>query len=418
MSSASSPTLVSMPPSFPASPISPLSQSPAHSSSDSPTSRTFPRSPAHRSNTMPVSIMSSTPPNPGARTPRRVQWASSDHVHSPPSEPTSPHALDEMAQDPNAFETLKDALERHSSSSTHSRTASPYSAAVTRPQVPTLPSISTNYNLNMQPSTTNTPNGVSMYNQRDTYPPSTASSSVPSPSSSAPFLPHRTYAVPGEAFIDPLESAGLPLSSRQVSGDSEMPADGHAGRVERLAAREAAGVVRAHTKRWGMLRRRGHRSKSRTTADHDKEKTHKHRFRSFRAGRDTDTENESEESEFERPYPTQTRHKERPKKSWWQFHTPPSVAHHHQHSAHYDLESHPPSHSSQPKLGTGVLSALLALYGQDHDHERGESGTWSSHASEDEGDLSGPEQPWLESKVPLRFSRLSLASLQHSSPQR
>jgi hypothetical protein len=43
---------------------------------------------------MPVSIMS---PTPGARTPRRVQWAGTDHVHEP--EPVSPHALDEMAQD-------------------------------------------------------------------------------------------------------------------------------------------------------------------------------------------------------------------------------------------------------------------------------------------------------------------------------
>ena len=86
MSSASSPTLVSMPASFPATPLS----------------DTVPRPPAHRSNTMPVSIMSSTPP-PGTRTPRRVQWASSDHIHLPPSEPASPHALDEMAQDVSSF---------------------------------------------------------------------------------------------------------------------------------------------------------------------------------------------------------------------------------------------------------------------------------------------------------------------------
>lgn len=43
---------------------------------------------------MPVSIMS---PIPGARTPRRVQWASADHIHEP--EPVDPHTLDEMAQD-------------------------------------------------------------------------------------------------------------------------------------------------------------------------------------------------------------------------------------------------------------------------------------------------------------------------------
>jgi hypothetical protein len=44
---------------------------------------------------MPVSIMS---PTPGTRTPRRVQWASKDHVHEP-EEPVNPHSLDELAQD-------------------------------------------------------------------------------------------------------------------------------------------------------------------------------------------------------------------------------------------------------------------------------------------------------------------------------
>lgn len=178
-----------------------------------------------------------------------------------------------------------------------------------------------------------------------------------------------------------------------------MLADEHAGRVEHLATREAAGVVRAHTKRWGIIRRRHHRSKSRAPADQDKEKTHTHSLRSSRAARDTDTEYQSEESEFEHPYlvQNQSKHMNKPKKSWWQFHTPPSVAHSPQ--AHYDLESSPNSHTNHPKLGTGVLSALLALYGQEHGHEHeGESGTWSLRTSEDEGDLSGPDQPWLESK--------------------
>ncbi|KAJ8591273.1 hypothetical protein M405DRAFT_840658 [Rhizopogon salebrosus TDB-379] len=356
--------------------------------------------------------MSSTPPNPGTRTPRRVQWASSDHVHSPPSEPASPHALDEMAKDPNAFETLKDALERHRSSS---QSGSPHPTAVTQPQVPTRTHPSTNNN--MQPSTIHPPDGISMSNPpplRHSYPPSSPSSSAPtSPTSSAPFLPHRTYAVPGEAFIDPLESAGLPLSSRQASGDSEMTGDGHAGRVEHLAVREAAGVVRAHTKRWGMLRRRRHRSKSRVAPDQETEKTHTHRLKSSRSGRDADTEYESEASEFDHPYLTrrQTDYKDKPKKSWWQFHTPPSVAHPPHDTEPYDVESHP-LHNSQPKLGTGVLSALLALYGQDH--EQGESGTWSARASEDEGDLSGPDQPWIESGGRSKKSK-SLGRTLHSA---
>ncbi|KAG1718101.1 hypothetical protein EDB19DRAFT_1863305 [Suillus lakei] len=258
-------------------------------------------------------------PTPGTRTPRRVQWANTDHVHEP--EPVSPHALDEMAKDPNAFETLKDALERHQSSRTHSPTGSPSHVIP-----PTL--------------------------EVHTYPPSTPSSSVPtSPTPSTPFLPHRTHALPGEVFIDPLESAGLPLSSRQPSGDSEMPADGH-GHVEHFAVREAAGVVRAHTKRWGIIGRR-HRSKSRS------------RSRMPEPEPDSEKENRNtgdKEEEKHHPTPEQP-----PKKSWWHFHTPPSVAptpHHPppyaQMRAPYDPESHPPLHASQPKLGSGVTTSLLS----------------------------------------------------------
>lgn len=285
----------------------------------------------------PVSIMS---PTPGTRTPRRVQWASTEHVHEP--EPVSPHALDEMAQDPNAFETLKDALERHRSSRTHSPSAQ------------------------VMPSTADV----------HIYPPSTPSTVHTSPTSSTPFLPRRTHALPGEVFIDPLESAGLPLSSRQASGDSETPAD---GRVERLAAREAAGVVRAHTKRWGVLSHR-HRSKSRSRIPVPEPDS---------KNENLDTDGKIEE---ENRHPTP---QEPPKKSWWHFHTPPSVAptpHHPppyaQSRGPYDPESHPPAHPSQPKLGSGVLSALLALYGHDHDEHD------PAH-SEDESDLSNPERPWI-----------------------
>ena len=195
-----------------------------------------------------------------------------------------------------------------------------------------------------------------------------------------------------------------------------MPADSHAGRVEHLAAREAAGVVRAHTKRWGMLRRRRHRPKSRATAGQDMEKTDTFHLKSSRArreSRDNDAEYESEASEFEQTYPNKG-HKDKPKKSWWQFHTPPSVVHPPQDTVPYDLESRPPSHSSQPKLGTGVLSALLALYGEDHDHDHRDSGTWSSHASSDEGDLSGPDQPWLESQGKGKKS-MSIGRTLHSA---
>ncbi|KAG2071228.1 DUF1212-domain-containing protein [Suillus decipiens] len=289
-------------------------------------------------------------PTPGTRTPRRVQWASTDHVHEP--EPANPHALDEMAQDPNAFETLKDALERHRTSRTHSPSAQ---------VMPPTPDV-------------------------HTYPPSTPSSMHTSPTSSTPFLPHRTHALPGEVFIDPLESAGLPLSSRQPSGDSQIPPD---SRAEHLAVREAAGVVRAHTKRLSVFGRR-HRSKSRSqlpALEPDSEKEN----------RDTDSKGEEEKRHSTPQQP--------PKKSWWHFHTPPSVAPTPHHPPPYaqscrpsDPESDPPAHTSQPKLGSGVLSALLALYGHEHDeHDSAHSG--------DESDLSNPDRPWVSHSHPESKSK-------------
>ncbi|KAF9233444.1 hypothetical protein BU15DRAFT_53866 [Melanogaster broomeanus] len=56
----------------------------------------------------------------GTRTPRRVQWASTDDVRVSLQPETSPrpstHALDEKGLDPNALDTLMDALERYQSS--------------------------------------------------------------------------------------------------------------------------------------------------------------------------------------------------------------------------------------------------------------------------------------------------------------
>ncbi|KAG2360229.1 hypothetical protein BDR07DRAFT_1413072 [Suillus spraguei] len=240
-------------------------------------------------------------PTPGTRTPRRVQWASTDHVHEP--EPANPHALDEMAQDPNAFETLKDALERHRASRTHSPSAQ---------VMPPTPDV-------------------------HTYPPSTPSTMPTSPTSSTPFIPTPYPCLTRRSLIDPLESAGLPLSSRQPSGDSEIPAD---SRAEHLAVREAAGVVRAHTKRLSIFGRR-HRSRSRSRVpvlEPDSEKEN----------RDTDGKGEEEKRHSTPQQP--------PKKSWWHFHTPPH--------------------------------ALLALYGHEHDeHDSVHSG--------DESDLSNPDRPWL-----------------------
>ncbi|KAI6016487.1 hypothetical protein EDC04DRAFT_539997 [Pisolithus marmoratus] len=55
----------------------------------------------------------------GIRTPRRVQWASRDDVRlsiDPEAlSQSSKHALDELGLDPEVFETLRGALERHRS---------------------------------------------------------------------------------------------------------------------------------------------------------------------------------------------------------------------------------------------------------------------------------------------------------------
>ncbi|PIL34619.1 hypothetical protein GSI_03398 [Ganoderma sinense ZZ0214-1] len=103
----------------------------------------------------------------GTKTPRRVQWMSDERNPSP-----SPRALDEHGLDPAAFETLTHALERHRSTST--------SAEGERPTNPLSSRVMT------------------------------AVSPGPSlPSSPSPEItPIRE--VPGEAFIEKSETAGLP----------------------------------------------------------------------------------------------------------------------------------------------------------------------------------------------------------------
>jgi hypothetical protein len=169
---------------------------------------------------------------PGNRTPRRVQWASEvdsaadkdeavgrRHENGLESDADSTRELDEAALDvratpvshslpsysssfpqPGAFQTLTHALERHRSSSV---SASPHSAVAAPPLQPRLSTSS-----------------------------SVESSSGPD---SPKILSHNTN-VPGEAFIEPGERAGLPMqrsgSKKDQFSDSEA---------------RAATVVRAHS---------------------------------------------------------------------------------------------------------------------------------------------------------------------------
>ncbi|KAH9971269.1 hypothetical protein BJV74DRAFT_889383 [Russula compacta] len=146
---------------------------------------------------------------PGNRTPRHVQWANDIDEdggagglrdHSLESEIGPTHELDEAGLDPVAFRTLTHALERHRSSS-----PSP-PPAVSAPQL-TRPS-----------------------------PPYTSSAESSMPAS--PRLPAHEIDIPGEAFIEPHERAGLPMprSEHKREGgfsDSEI---------------RAAHVVRAHSR--------------------------------------------------------------------------------------------------------------------------------------------------------------------------
>ncbi|KAJ7629176.1 DUF1212-domain-containing protein [Mycena polygramma] len=143
-----------------------------------------------------------SPRGAGSKTPRKVvQWMDT-HEEGPED---STHALDEHGRDPNAFETLTTALERHQSG-----TPSTPRIHYFPPQRPAgLPRISTN------------------------YPPSHLSAATTASSDgehSAP--PSPTHAVPGN-YIGPQERAGLP-------GTSDL---------EDYSRRAATKVVRAHTRK-------------------------------------------------------------------------------------------------------------------------------------------------------------------------
>ncbi|KAJ7127890.1 hypothetical protein C8R44DRAFT_830322 [Mycena epipterygia] len=140
------------------------------------------------------------------KTPRKVQWMDT-HEEGPED---STHALDERGIDPNAFETLTTALERHQSTTPVPR------IHYFPPRPPALPRINTN-----QPVIP--PSEYSAHNHSAA---TTSSEGGPS----APGSP--THAVPGN-YISPEEDAGLP-GTRDVEDDSH---------------RAASKVVRAHTRK-------------------------------------------------------------------------------------------------------------------------------------------------------------------------
>uniref|UniRef100_A0A0W0FGU4 DUF1212-domain-containing protein n=1 Tax=Moniliophthora roreri TaxID=221103 RepID=A0A0W0FGU4_MONRR len=163
----------------------------------------------------------------GIKSPRKVvQWLD-DHLNSQRDQPT--HALDEEGLDLNPFNKLTSALERHKSG----RSQQPDSALEEeltkerpgrvhyfppRPNQPNLPPLETQ---GLTRESSKEPNATS------------AATTTSSPTISSPptTVPSPTREVPGQ-FIDPHENAGLPGTD-----------------IDTYANREAAALVRAHTRR-------------------------------------------------------------------------------------------------------------------------------------------------------------------------
>ena len=245
--------------------------------------------------------------------------------------------------------------------------------------------------------------------------------------SSSTLVAQRTHDVPGEVWIDPLEREGLPFHAPVTSaGNREETSTplrrrstrGRGSRddgaivggkhIERLAEHQAAGVVRAHTRRgWGWLYRSHNdkrTSKSRNTqvdlrheGTDEKGKATKHTPSRRHTHSDMENDTDFTDAEFHRP----GRVRKGVPGSWLApvMHLP------HMHTQHHPDHNHRgPSHG--PKLGNGVLSALLALYGHDHEHDDESSASGastppsrtSSDAGSEDGILPKPDRPWLSNQ--------------------
>ncbi|EIW52517.1 DUF1212-domain-containing protein [Trametes versicolor FP-101664 SS1] len=153
-------------------------------------------SPPHMNPSDPTAPADNRPPGgtrrSGHKTPRKVQWVFDETDGSPSS-----RALDEHALDPDAFETLASALERHRSSSmSEGNSSRPMIVTAAPTAISPEPSLPTSPELSPQPT------------------------------------PHE---VPGENFIDRHETAGLPGVD-----------------IEEYSQEQAKKVVRAH--KYGFLR--------------------------------------------------------------------------------------------------------------------------------------------------------------------
>ncbi|KIJ62428.1 hypothetical protein HYDPIDRAFT_94568 [Hydnomerulius pinastri MD-312] len=254
----------------------------------------------------------------GTRTPRRVQWANSDDIRVSIDPETSPrvsmHALDEMGLDPNAFETLKDALERHQS--------------MRRPE-----------------------KGSEGDREREAE---DAPSTLPAP--------------PPLAVVPMRATASAPPTQQNP-----------------FSTHQAAGVVRAHTRRgfsWlhrspggkgkGTSKgaRRGGREKDageKEDNSNEKEGKGKGKDRDTKRGHRlhrriaSDTENDTDWTDNDLTLgPRPARARKGVPSNWFMpmMHRGTGML---PHADHHDPENHPHG-AANPRLGTGVLSALLALY--------------------------------------------------------
>ncbi|KIK99531.1 hypothetical protein PAXRUDRAFT_822693 [Paxillus rubicundulus Ve08.2h10] len=422
--------------------------------------------------------------NGGTRTPRRVQWASTDDVRPSvdpePSPRSSMHGLDEKGLDPGAFGTLTDALERHRSRESLAsnrereggrgqsnlpavppRAAVPLRATASAPASQRSPfATSSLHSWEYHPTYVNMndphPNMTAPQTQAsESYRTIDSSTQQSTPSSDdlgmpfslSPVLAQRTHNVPGEVWIDPLEREGLPVEAtipsvrtegtggsgfgprrrstwKQANDDSVVGAGER--HTEQLAEHQAAGVVRAHTRRgWGWLHRspkgkgkskfKGTHRGEREGGDEDEgtnlqEKEGKGKGKETKHGRHvnhrplSDTENDTDftNSGFHGLGPRPGRARKGVPFSWFMHHDSQRTPDAHQD----DPEGHPHVTGHSP-VGHGVLSTLLALYGHDHDHDDEGSvsgastpGRQSGTSSDDESEevtLHKPHRPWLHS---------------------
>ena len=253
--------------------------------------------------------------------------------------------------------------------------------------------------------------------------------------SSSTLVAQRTHDVPGEVWIDPLEREGLPVHapifnagnrggagnalrrrSTWARGSRDDGATSGERHIERLAEHQAAGVVRAHTRRgWGWLHQSPRKKATRSKGAHEGEKgkVDQDRMETDEKGKATkhthhrrrhthsETENDTDFTHGGLHRPERTR---KGVPGGW-FSPVMHLPHMHARGQQHNPEDHHHGHHHAPKLGNGVLSALLALYGHDHEHddEGSASGTSTpggqSHASSDAGSEAGilpkPDRPWL-----------------------